>query len=233
MTASTCNDGTDFATAITILSGGCDMLECVDNVTTGSCAGQRSIVSWPSIAGELYHIAVHGDIQQETGRFNLTIADSGFGVSNDFCTTAQELIVPSGDADTTKVSSSTTSATVDDKDCTLSSSSSSPGVWYSLTPDRNSNYTASLCKDTDFDTVLEIFSGSCSGGTLQCIASNDDYCGTQSALSWNAIQDESYYILVTGLKESDVGSFSLEILEGVKVQEVEKFILMNSCFYCK
>ena len=215
MTASTCNEGTNFATAITILSGGCDMLECVDNVITGTCAGQRSIASWPSVAGEMYHIAVHSSDMQETGRFNLTIADGGFSVSNDFCTTAQELIVPTGDAVTTKVSSSTTSATVDDKGCT--ESSSSPGVWYSLTPEQNSNYTASLCKDTDFDTVLEIFSGSCSGGTLQCIASNDDYCGSQSALSWNAIQNETYYILVSGLKESDVGSFSLEILEGVKV----------------
>ena len=45
-------------------------------------------------------------------------------------------------------------------------------------------YTWSTCGDSDFDTQLTLFQGSCGSGTV--LAYNDDGCGLQSTITWTA-----------------------------------------------
>lgn len=209
MTASSCNEGTNFATGITIVTNDCENLSCVDS-TVVTCDGSRSLASWSSILGQTYYVAVHSmATAEQVGRFNLTISDRGIDVANDFCTTAVEVLIPSA------TNGSTINATMDDnKICGESRNNPhSPGIWYSVLG-QGSAVSASLCNDsTDFDTYVQVFSGSCD--SLVCVGSNDDFdseiCDNKSLVSWNATKDVRYYILVTGFAATDAGSVVLNI----------------------
>eukprot|EP00980_Cylindrotheca_fusiformis_P025166 scaffold13207_cov143-Cylindrotheca_fusiformis.AAC.19 len=209
MTASLCNEGTNFAAGMTIISGDCQNLSCVNsNVLT--CDGLRSVATWSSVVGQNYYIAVHGlNSADQSGRFNLTVSNRGIDVENDFCATAEDVLIPS------VTNGSTTDAIVDNNRLCGGGRTNpeSPGIWYSIVGN-GSTLTASLCNDgTDFDTFVQVLSGSCDA--LVCVASNDDFeseaCDNKSVVSWNATQDETYYILVTGFTVSDFGSVVLNV----------------------
>lgn len=55
----------------------------------------------------------------------------------------------------------------------------------------------SLC-GSDYDTRLDVFTGDCNGNNLQCIASNDDFCGLQSQLEFASTRGTEYLIYVHG-----------------------------------
>ncbi|CAJ1949739.1 unnamed protein product [Cylindrotheca closterium] len=210
LTASTCNHGTNYLSGVSILTGSCESLTCVD-YTSVSCDGVRSLSYWPSVLGETYYVVVHGsEADDAAGRFNLTIEEGGIEVENDFCTTAQIVSFPS------LVNGTTVGARFDgSSQCDIGEGTrQSPGVWYSGMVQEDSLLIASLCNQgtSNFDTVLQVFSGSCD--SLNCIASNDDYeqvCGRRSLVSWNATAGELYHILVTGFAENDVGDIQLQL----------------------
>jgi len=59
MTASTCTDQFHSRTRIIVAKGGCNSLECIDaSETTVTICGENQLVSWQSIVGEMYYIAV-------------------------------------------------------------------------------------------------------------------------------------------------------------------------------
>lgn len=70
---------------------------------------------------------------------------------------------------------------------------SAPGVWYSV-KGNGGTLTASLCENTDYDTRISVFEGTCD--SLQCVGGNDDFCLLQSAYEWSSVQEKTYYILV-------------------------------------
>lgn len=73
MQASTC-DMADYDSKITVFTGTCDSLICVDgNDDDPSCIGNTSIVEWESIPGEIYFILVHG-FNGSVGNFTLEIS---------------------------------------------------------------------------------------------------------------------------------------------------------------
>jgi hypothetical protein len=202
---STCNKGTNFATNVDILNGGCENFGCVDS-TTVSCDGTRSITYWSTVPGEQYLVYVHGndDLEPSSGRFNLTIGEGVQGAENDFCPGAVELEIPSAAV------GATIDATIDEVDFCENEGKGAPGVWYSTRGSGNP-LTASLCGgSTDYDTQIYVYTGSC--GSLQCIGSNDDSCGSRSAVTWESQADEVYYILVSGFGSS-VGNFEITISE--------------------
>lgn len=80
------------------------------------------------------------------------------------------------------------------------------GVWYTLAGD-GSSVTLSLC-GSSFDTKLAVYAGAC--GDLGCVASNDDFCGTSSELTFVASAGNTYYILVSGFS-SNTGAFTMDI----------------------
>ena len=88
---------------------------------------------------------------------------------------------------------------------------SGPGVWY-YTIGTGGEMMAHTCLDTTFNSKIAIFGGTCEKPV--CIEANDDYCGADtslSAVSWNSMYGELYYVLVTGNSDFKDGSFNLVI----------------------
>jgi hypothetical protein len=213
LTASACNSGTNFPADLTVFTGGCSNLECVDALVL-SCNGRSSIAFWPSIAGQEYFILVHGVAESNeaaVGTFALTIKEGSLGVENDFCSTANQLSLPS------RVVGSTIDASINDVDqceltgTTATTATTAPGIWYTIVG-TGTSVTASLCSDgTDFDTRMFVYEGSC--GALVCVVADDDFCNKQSSATWDATDGLEYYILIGG-HGSDVGNFELTVTPG-------------------
>ena len=203
--ASTCGPETLHPTNLTVMTGTCGRLTCVD-ASIVSCDGASFTANWRSVNGQVYYILVHGRSDSDptmTGPFGLTVKE-GELVPNDFCNTAQMLPFPSS-----LVRGSTVNATIDNaKSCGLASNVGAPGVWYTIVG-TGKNTTASLCSGgTNYDTEIYIYSGNCSN--LVCVAANDDSCNQQSSVTWKAVQGELYYILIGGFGNA-VGNFELSI----------------------
>jgi hypothetical protein len=204
MEASTCNPGTNYSTGLTILTGECDALQCVPSKTV-TCDGQRSMAYWESIPGQQYSVYVHGKESTDVGRFSLTIDDGSLGVENDFCGSAEQLAIPS------TTYGSTVNATGDDDYAIMCGNlASAPGVWYTVVGGGRF-ISASLCGDsTSYDTQIYVFAGdSCKDMT--CVNFNEDGCGIQSRISWDAEEGQLYFILVSGFSTA-VGDFELIVL---------------------
>eukprot|EP00980_Cylindrotheca_fusiformis_P009891 scaffold2189_cov116-Cylindrotheca_fusiformis.AAC.11 len=120
---------------------------------------------------------------------------------NDFCDDAIGPLAPGSDTRGTLAG-----ATVDNADtCDESSVEFLPGVWYYVFG-TGGEMMAHTCNNTNIDTRVSIFSGPCSNA--QCLEFNDNYCGQQSAVSWNSEFLRPYFILVQGATR---GPFELSI----------------------
>lgn len=87
-----------------------------------------------------------------------------------------------------------------------------PDVVYSFTPIQSMSVDISLC-DSQFDTVLYVFEGSCGGATIAC---DDDGCGAlQSRINglW-LTAGVAYYIVIDGYN-LDAGNYILSITTAV------------------
>jgi hypothetical protein len=84
-----------------------------------------------------------------------------------------------------------------------------PDVFYSYEGSGTlEDITLSLCDgNTDYDSVIRVYSD-CTLATE--IASNDDFCGVPSELTFESDGSSSYYIMMEGAG-SEVGNYSLEI----------------------
>jgi hypothetical protein len=81
-----------------------------------------------------------------------------------------------------------------------------PGVWYTVIGN-GQTIIASLC-GSNFDTKIFIYTGT--PGILTCLTANDDFCSTQSEVSFASTLNTTYYILVTGYGSAR-GSFGLSV----------------------
>jgi hypothetical protein len=133
---------------------------------------------------------------------------------NDECENAISLHPSSSEV----VLGSTTNATEDGLNICGENFVISPGVWYFYTPPAGamSNKVAhvSTCTaQTNFDTAITVFSGSCSN--LKCVGGLDDDlecdAGTEkhSTIGWQAEPEVGYYILVHGSLQQHNGDFGL------------------------
>jgi hypothetical protein len=128
-----------------------------------------------------------GDVSPFTGPWPLTTSGVQI-VPNDECNGA--IAITCGDT----LSGNTTFALPDGAaDC--GTSVSAPGVWYTLTG-ITGTVTVTTCPGADFDTKINVYSGSC--GTLTCIGGDDDECDLLSLVNFNADASTTYYILVQG-----------------------------------
>jgi len=92
-----------------------------------------------------------------------------------------------------------------------------PGRWFTVIG-TGTTVTASTCPllggDADYDTRINVYSGSCD--TLGCVAGNDDDfdCkgGGYSTVSWCSVAGEEYRILVHG-SGLETGNFALSIFD--------------------
>jgi len=72
--ADTCSDQTDFDTKLSIFSGRCDELVCV-NGNDDAC-GLQSSISWDSELGEFYWILLHGFDTYGVGNYGFSVSGS-------------------------------------------------------------------------------------------------------------------------------------------------------------
>ena len=82
------------------------------------------------------------------------------------------------------------------------------GTWLNITGG-DEVLRASTCagsSDVALDTQILIYTGSCEN--LQCVAANDDFCGSRSSVSWLARKGVDYFIFVHGYGED---TFSLTV----------------------
>src|ERR671922_172026 len=80
-------------------------------------------------------------------------------------------------------------------------------VWYSWTAPANGTATLSTC-DSDFDTLLAVYTGLGPVDALDPVASNNDACGQQSRVGFQAFAGTTYMLAVSGY-EGDTGDFTL------------------------
>ncbi len=124
--------------------------------------------------------------------------------ANSLCSSAQAVAVPS----TLSAINGTRGQLVPTIPC-KGSSISGPGLWYSVVGN-GTTYTVSSCGNTNYDTVIAVFCGSCTGADnsgLNCVNSNDTgpitCAGVDAALvSWPTTTGLTYYINVFGYQQA-------------------------------
>lgn len=80
-------------------------------------------------------------------------------------------------------------------------------VWFKFTAVAPSSVTVNTCSSPTFDTMLQVFSGSCS--SLVSLACNDDNCGYASSVTVPVVAG-TYYVRVGGFNGA-TGNFSLQL----------------------
>ncbi|MCB0596076.1 MAG: hypothetical protein KDD28_18440, partial [Phaeodactylibacter sp.] len=121
--------------------------------------------------------------------------------ANDDCATAAAVAL------NTSVSGNTTTATDSNPPtCGVAGDGTGGGLWYTV-EGTGLDITASLC-GSGFDTQLAVYSGSCGG--LVCEADNDDFCSTQSEVTWLSDAGVTYYMYVDGFSTA-TGAFTLNV----------------------
>lgn len=84
----------------------------------------------------------------------------------------------------------------------------SSDVWFVYQAPCTGAVSITTCNQAGFDTKLQAFSGDCNN--LALLVCNDDSCGLQSLISFQAVQGQSYLIGAGGYNGAQ-GSFSLDI----------------------
>lgn len=122
---------------------------------------------------------------------------------NDECATALPLTSPG-------LAFDTQGATLSPEPWTCGFVSSAPDLWYSYVAVAPYPVTIETCGTTSYDSMLQVFSGSC--GALTPIACNDDTCGLQSRVSFTPNIGETYFVRVGGYNASS-GQGTLTVYE--------------------
>jgi hypothetical protein len=233
ITASTCQADSG-ASRITIYTGECDALKCVDKVTTP--CGPQSSVTWNTELGVKYYVFVQDAskaseevrfLQSEIvlpasrvpkGSFVLRVEGTPI---NNLCGDAIGPIL----ADGSTTFASTRSATSADFLFCTDETQLGRGIWYTIIGDGRL-LTASTCSEyTRFKSQITVFEGDESCNDLRCIGEFDYIgefyefnfggeslnCGRASVIQFPTVAGREYYILVSGGGFEEFGNFGLTI----------------------
>ncbi|MFK7757188.1 MAG: T9SS type A sorting domain-containing protein [Flavobacteriales bacterium] len=200
ITASLC--GSSYDTKISIYSGSCDDLTCVEG-NDDSC-GLQSEEEFTANLDVDYFILVHG-FSTGTGDYSLSLTCEPIPTApeNDLCSGA--LPLECGQT----LEGSTDGATFDNAG-TCVTSNSAPGVWYSISGTGGA-LTLSTCNAANYDTKISVFEGSCE--ELLCVTGVDDATGCAgftSELEFVSSIGTDYLILVHGFGSAN-GEFDFTI----------------------
>lgn len=194
VTLSLCN-GSDFDTVLRVYDA-CNGNEIAsDNDGCGYWNGPSSL-SFISDGISTYYIAIEGAYGNDSGNYEMEIScvPSTIPPNND-CENA--IALNCGDT----VSGTTIGA--------LDSNGYSPDVYYSYTGNGTvETVTVDLCNNTDFDTYLTVQS-TCFYENL--VSFNNDFCDTQSSVTFTSDGFTTYIIVVEGNGAADEGNFELNI----------------------
>jgi hypothetical protein len=179
----------DFDTILEIFTGTCGALTSID-CNDDSCNLQAAC-AFACTAGTTYYIWA-GGFDGVSGNLQIR-ARVVAPPANDLCGGAIPL------AENVYFAQSTTNATDDDVSSCLNDKPRGKGVWFTYTPVRSGTAVVDTCP-ADFDTLLEIFTGTC--GALASIGCNDDSSACsghlQSSLSFPCTAATTYFICAGG-----------------------------------
>jgi hypothetical protein len=203
-TFSTC--GTSWDTMLTLYKPDGTLIDHNDD----SC-GWQSQVTWTSdydgviwILIDEYYCSNNSDCGIVAVTWNSSTTDSGNTTppNNDTCGNAIE--IGCGES----IAGYTSYADYDDSevsDCGVALDA--PGVWYSF-EGTDQYITFSICGTTNYDSQINVYSGTC--GSLICRGGNDDAggCGGGSELVIYCLAGTTYYLLIQGY-DDETGNFTL------------------------
>ncbi len=207
-TASSCtitcvNNNRDAGLAIysgtTCVAGNFVAGTCVDAVVG---VGTES-VTFATTIGQVYKIRIIRTNNAGTNTMDGTICVTvpNTPPANDQCAGATSVTCGSSYVGSTNQATST-----NDPTGTCGTTGVTPGVWFRFTG-TGQIVTTSLC-GSSYDTKIQVYSGSCA--SMTCIDGNDDYCGTQSQVTFNSATGTNYYIFVGGFSGA-TGTYSLSL----------------------
>jgi hypothetical protein len=211
---STCSQAS-FDTRLAAYVGDCDNLELVDcNDDFTGCAGFTSRMDLLVEQGVTYYIRVGAFGATGQGDGILTIGKGGSSApENDECTGAIEVF--DGVTGITNFNATTGAPQPPADQCTFFGSATvNNDVWYSYTPTCGGTVTMSFCAaeggSATFDTKLAVWTGpDCDN--LEIVACNDDTCGLQSQVTFEAVCGQGYYIQFGAFSAVGSGSGNLSI----------------------
>ncbi|MFT3684854.1 MAG: GC-type dockerin domain-anchored protein [Phycisphaerales bacterium] len=89
-------------------------------------------------------------------------------------------------------------------------SANAKDVWYRFNCTTSATVEFSTCSGTSFNSVLQVFTINPNTGNMQTeVACNDNACGTQSRVNFNAVAGTSYMVRVAGNGTTASGTFLL------------------------
>lgn len=184
--------GSSFDTLLGVYTGGSvgALTLIVSNDDIVLSVNQQSRVTFPAVAGTVYRIAVDGynDTSPASGsvvlHWQITLGNDNFAAGQ----------VISGSAGS--VPGSSTGATKEAGEPAHAGNAGGRSIWYYWTAP-SSGGVAIDTAGSSFDTLLGVYTGS-SVGALTLIASNDDFGGLTSSVSFAAVAGTVYRIAVDG-----------------------------------
>jgi hypothetical protein len=180
-------------TAISIYTGDCDSLICFTANDDG--CGDQSNISFTTEDNVLYYVLVYMGDDAEWGEFEITRS-----CSNDNCPSAIELVCDAEFFGNTALAAPSNNLPF------CGGTTTSTGVWYKFTGNGH-NTRLSTCEFHDFNTKINVYTGSCSN--LICNESNNDFCYGGSQVYFNTIPNTPYYVFVHGNNDSE-GTFIID-----------------------
>jgi hypothetical protein len=167
-------------TEFEILTGAsCEEVACFEKETGRGKTAISSTASFITEENTTYYIHVFSTLDATTEPeedYNLRVSD------NSACLNAYAITLV--DSRTLLLGSTAAAGAEDLAPQCRSASASVSGVWYTVVGS-GLNIEASTCTGASFDTQISVFTGDC--GSLECIAGNNDFCGTQSSASWLSV----------------------------------------------
>ncbi|OWY21306.1 hypothetical protein C7N43_19390, partial [Sphingobacteriales bacterium UPWRP_1] len=188
-TASLCSLA-GYDTKLDIYSGACGALTAI--ACNDDFCGLQSEVSWTTTAGTVYLIRVHG-FAGSTGDFALSVTAPP---TNDNCANAiaaaPNVVIPF-----TNVCATTDGPNEPGLCSAFGDTNVQSDIWYTYFNVHSGDVTASLC-GSGYDTKMAVYEGPACPAVASAIACNDDFCGLQSQVTFNAKCNTLYYIRIGG-----------------------------------
>jgi hypothetical protein len=200
-----CNGDTD-GIQLVVFSGSCGSL----TELPGSCinpTGNNVTANWSFTGmtiGATYFIRIDGYAGQLCDYSFTPLFGVVVSPSNDSCSNAIPLAC--GQIDT---ASNILATSGDNPTACTGGGTTAKGVWYSFVGDGNTMTISTDNSQTNFDTELNVYTGTC--GALVCVAGDDDGgSGTTSVLDIATASGTSYYVYVDGNSTSE-GTFEISL----------------------
>lgn len=212
LTASLCNAVGNYDAKLSVYCGGCGGLQC--RGASDDACGVLPEVTWCSTPGAIYHVLVHGWLENE-GDFRISLSNGAHcgpiyqscAPANDDCDSATRVGPGSFTSDNT-------GATTDDA---VTCAATSRDVWFEYQPACNGFVTITTCGagGTLEDTVLSVHDA-CEGVELAC---NDDYpgCGVRSQVTVPVLADQPFLIRAASYGGVAQGSFPFSVSAGASI----------------